>query len=258
MASGSGKTSEKKMPRGGRKGGAKFPRYSLNEALVWAKKLVSKTHSGPQPKDIIYSGVVGSKGGIGNVRISALRQYGLLEESKSGFLSSELARRIMAAPQDELANLYQNAVLHASVFKVLFNTFQGDSVTKSKLKQRVADLKVHPDETESCVDIYISGAVTANLATVQDDKICHISQSGATSLALANSEEPSPEEPDGYALPSGEEIEQITGEQGGGRSEPRLSRSPRAVFNVSVTLDSSLDIEKLSKQLELLRRFGAL
>ena len=33
---------------------------------------------------------------------------------------------------------------------------------------------------------------------------------------------------------------------------------PRAVFNVNVTLDSSLDIEKLQKQLELLKRFGAI
>jgi hypothetical protein len=30
------------------------------------------------------------------------------------------------------------------------------------------------------------------------------------------------------------------------------------VFNVNVTLDSSLDIEKLQKQLELLKRFGAI
>jgi hypothetical protein len=36
------------------------------------------------------------------------------------------------------------------------------------------------------------------------------------------------------------------------------TRGPGAVFNINVTLDSSLDIEKLSKQLELLKRFGAI
>jgi hypothetical protein len=37
-----------------------------------------------------------------------------------------------------------------------------------------------------------------------------------------------------------------------------VASGPRAVFNVNVTLDSSLDIEKLQKQLELLKRFGAI
>jgi hypothetical protein len=37
-----------------------------------------------------------------------------------------------------------------------------------------------------------------------------------------------------------------------------VQSGPRAVFNVNVTLDSSLDIEKLQKQLELLKRFGAI
>ena len=36
------------------------------------------------------------------------------------------------------------------------------------------------------------------------------------------------------------------------------TKGPRAVFNVNVSLDSSLDIEKLQKQLELLKRFGAI
>ena len=43
-----------------------------------------------------------------------------------------------------------------------------------------------------------------------------------------------------------------------GGVEGETAKRPRAVFNVNVTLDSSLDTEKLQKQLELLKRFGAI
>ena len=86
---------QKAMPKGGRKGGAVFPRIGLVDALAYAKKLVSKTHSGPQQTDIIHSGVVGAKSGVGNVRISALKQYGLLTgDTKTGFSASELAKKM--------------------------------------------------------------------------------------------------------------------------------------------------------------------
>lgn len=82
----------KKMPKGGRKGGANFPRHTLKEALAWSKKLVSKTHQGPQQPVVIYSGVVGAKSGIGNVTISALKHFELLEDDASnGFSASDLA-----------------------------------------------------------------------------------------------------------------------------------------------------------------------
>jgi hypothetical protein len=98
-------TDEKKprqMPKGGRKGGTVFPRIALKEALHYGRKLVSKTHVSAQPHDIIYSGVVGAKGGAGDVRISALRQYGLLTgDKKTNYLASDLAKKISSAPPDD-------------------------------------------------------------------------------------------------------------------------------------------------------------
>jgi hypothetical protein len=48
-------TEEKKrqMPKGGRKGGRQFPQISLKDAFEYAKRLVSKTHTAPQPEAII-------------------------------------------------------------------------------------------------------------------------------------------------------------------------------------------------------------
>jgi hypothetical protein len=259
------------MPKGGRKGGTIFPRVALSDALVYAKKLVSKTHTGPQPKEVILSGVVGAKSGKGEVRMSALKQYGFLKgDAKTGYSAEELAKKITAAPPDEVSALYQRAILHPTVFKKLFDTYHGDSIPKAKLKQRAADLKVHPDETETCADLYVSGMVTAGLVTVDGDRIVHKASSevghanahaGEAQQAPGSPEFPSDEDPPGNSAPETADTaasEERTDEghaNGVSRTNPH---GPRAVFNVNVTLDSSLDIEKLQKQLELLKRFGAI
>ena len=176
----------RKTPNAGRKGGAVFPRISLDDAVVYARKLVSETHVSAQPADIIYSGVVGAKSGRGNVRISALKQYGfLIGGIKSKYSASELAKKIVSAPQDELALLYRESALKPKIFKQLFDTFHGDTVSKAKLKQRVADLEVHPDETERCVELYISSMATAGLVTVEGDRTTHVASTDDLAVPLA-------------------------------------------------------------------------
>lgn len=264
------------MPKGGRKGGSSFPRVALNDAIGYARKLVSKTHTAPQPKDVILSGVIGAKGGIGSVRLSALKQYGFLKgDHKSNFSADDLAKKIAAAPTEELVPLYRQAMLKPTIFKKLFDTFHGDTVSKAKLKQRAADLKVHPDETATCVDLYLSGMTAAGLVTVEGDQVTHLASSDvAASAAASTAAEAEPEttgkESGGEALA---EVEDSGGEKTdeiakGANDNEKVAKvqvlngtgqsGPRAVFNVNVTLDSSLDIEKLQKQLELLKRFGAI
>ncbi|UKI06229.1 MULTISPECIES: hypothetical protein [Variovorax] len=265
----------RQMPKGGRKGGSVFPRVSLVDAISYAHKLVSKTHTAPQPQDVILSGVVGSKGGIGAVRMSALKQYGFLKgDVKTNFSADTLAKKISAAPPDELIALYREAVLKPTIFKKLFDTFHGDTVSKAKLKQRAADLKVHPDETISCVDLYVGGMTTAGLVTVEGDQVKHLASSHVTAQSvIADSDDDGVESSD--SDPESEELNEaangIDANEGtppnasdGARAikpktaKENFEKGPRAVFNVSVTLDSSLDIDKLQKQLELLKRFGAI
>jgi len=254
------------MPRGGKKGGTMFPRVSLADALIYARKLVSKTHTGPQPRDVILMGVIGSKHDKGELGMSALKQYGLMKgDTKLNFSAEELAKKIAAAPSDEAIPLYRKAALKPAVFKSLFDTFHSDTVSKAKIRQRAHDLKVHPDETGNCVDLYLSSMATAELVVVAGEQVTHVASADATSLAVAAndgaegaamdaaeraSEEPSNPPSDG----SGAEGTEVTSLADSRAKVP----APRAVFNVNVTLDSSLDIEKLQKQLELLRRYGAL
>jgi hypothetical protein len=263
----------RQMPKGGRKGGSVFPRLTLNDAISYAHKLVSKTHTARQPNDVILSGVIGAKGGTGAVRMSALKQYGFLEgDLKTNFSADDLAKKIAAAPPEELVPLYRQAMLKPTVFKKLFDTFHGDTVSKAKLKQRAADLKVHPDETATCVDLYVSGMTTAELVTVEGDQVKHLASSDvevapAASAAAETESETTDEESGGEepteAKDSGDEagvVSTTEGEKVVKAHAPKgIGQSgPRAVFNVNVTLDSSLDIEKLQKQLELLKRFGAI
>lgn len=254
------------MPKGGRKGGSVFPRVSLKDAIGYARKLVSKTHTTAQPKDVILVGVMGAKGGTGEVRISALKQYGFLKgDTKANFSADKLAKSIVAAPTEEVLPLYREAMLKPSIFKKLFDTFHGDTVSKAKLKQRAADLGVHPDETATCVELYVSGMATAELVEVDGEQVKHIELdkilvNKGEQFAIA-------EQTNNDEMTTNLEIlDSVMGDattipnavESGEQAQISDHLAPRAVFNVNVTLDSSLDIEKLQRQLELLKRFGAI
>ncbi|WP_394546844.1 hypothetical protein [Pantoea ananatis] len=259
----------RQMPKGGRKGGAIFPRIPLSDALQYAKKLVSKTHISAQSQDLIFSGVLGAKGSAGEVKISSLRQYGLLTgNSKTGYSAEELAKKISAAPQEELIPLYQQAILRPNIFKSLFDTYHGDKVTKAKLKQRVCDLRVHPDQAELCVELYIAGMLIAKLVAIDGESISHISLSklNRSEKQLYENHEKKEEYIEDNAEDSGvleaelDYSETVTSYENAGLSQ-KLKQdlsAPRAIFNVNISLDSSLDTEKLQSQLELLKRFGAI
>jgi hypothetical protein len=265
----------REMPKGGRKGGSIFPRVALAEALVYAKKLVSKTHTGPQTRDVVLMGVIGSKYGKGELGMSALKQYGLMTgDAKSYYSASDLAKKIAASPPEELVPLYRRAALKPTVFSTLFETYHGDTVSKAKLKQRAADLKVHPDETGNCVDLYIASMVTAKLAAVAGDQVTHIASAEAAAPVATLAEEdgdpsetasvPADEDPAPGRGADGTILGPPTDKTDLSTANARVVRdidgatAPRAVFNVNVTLDASLDVEKLERQLALLRKYGAL
>lgn len=246
----------RKPPRGIRKGGTRFPRYSLKDALPWAKKLVSKTHLGPEPRDVIFAGVVGSTSTTGEIKVSALKQFNLLEGTAKAYSATQLARAIASAPAEELPPLLRQAALAPDVFEALFRTFHSDEVTVAKLKQRAADLKVHPDETERCVKLYVESLEVAGLVEKKGDVVQHVMTQGAPQDASILSDDEIEIDVEENAEVSAEvshedvQSEKTTVNEGEGR--------PRAVFNVNISLDSSLDTEKLEKQLKLLKRYGAI
>lgn len=252
----------KKPPRGGRKGGTLFPKISLKQALGYSKKLVSKTHTGAQPEKTILPGVFGNAGPLGKVRASALKQYGLLEGGVDAYSATKLARDIDAAPNEDSPPLLQRAFLSSRLFKEIFETFHGDTVSKAKIEQRAKGLHVHPESAEECAQLFVDSAVTASLGTLSGESISLVKAGGGSTedsaLGGGIQEETGErkKEDSGDAHLAGES----SPDKDMGRAQPEKSakQGARPGITLTLTVDPSSDPDKLEKQLKLLREYGVI
>lgn len=237
-----------------KKGGAVYPRISLEDAVSYARKLVSKTHTAPQSYTTIFPGVFGvaPTNTIGQIRASALKQYGLLEGKPEAYSASELAKKIAVCPPDELHNLCRQACLKPKIFRVLFDTFQSDSVSAAKIRQQSASAGVHPDQAENCAKLFVESVTYSGLATLSGDVI-QISASGGAS-PIDKPDDASDTEPN---LEVDTDVKSNENHTEFEERDPPAAAA-RSVIQVNVTIDSSLDTDKLERQLALLRKYGAL
>lgn len=264
-------TPEKKMPKGGRKGGTIFPRVALKQALDYSKKLVSKTAVAPQPEATILAGVFNNAGPEGQIRASALKQFGLMEGTPAAYKATQLAHDIdTAAEETERQPLVRRAMLSSKVYRELFDTYQGDQASKAKIRGRAQQLGVHPDLSEKCAELFMASAQASGLATADGDGIRLVAATdGAVPSALDGSVldpvEPEISEPPENAVQIGgttdaESSQVITpapkGDDGANVKPPAPRPRTAADVTVNLTVDSSLDGEKLGKQLALLRSYG--
>ena len=258
------------MPKGGRKGGTTFPRMGLAEALTYSDNAAKKTTTGPQSVENIRLGVFENKGARGAVKAAALKQYGLLEEKKDTYNSTALARKILAAIDEEKPALWRQAFLTSKIFAQMYETYQGDLTTRPKLRSAAITKGVHSDNSDECVEHFVSGALKCGLATEE--------RSDGVQLVAKNASEPTPR--------SGEDEETGDAQGNGGsaidpaplpplpearpdskiasrtKTDDMGAEDPPARGKVQVTLnlqvDSSTDPETLRRQLEYLERFGVI
>lgn len=217
MSEGDKAAKNKTMPTGRKKGGTIFPRVSLKQALNYAEKLVSKTHTGPQPESTILAGVFGNAGGVGQIRASALKQFGLLEGDRNAYKATDLAKSISAAPDAERPELFQRAFLKPKVFQQVFETFHGDTVTAPKIRQRLLGLKVHPDSADSAVTIFLDSAEVSGLGIRDNDGIrlanasslSNGDQSGGAGFESEESSEPPSEETTATEIADGSKASKV-------------------------------------------------
>lgn len=258
-------TEKKKMPKGGRKGGSRFPQVNLAKALEYSKKLVAKTHIGPLPASTILPGVFQNSGGIGNVRASALRQYGLLEGPAAAYQATKLAKQIDASPESEKTALLQQAFLLPKIFNEIHQTFRGDTVSRAKIEQRARGLEVHPESATECTQLFIESLITAGLGTIDGENV------SLSSTGRLNSDASPDQDQNDAVLEGTDEQQNIEVEDSSDQEETRDAAaadskakppattpngSPRPSIAVNIDVDSSSDPEKLEKQLKLLRSFG--
>lgn len=247
------------MPKGGRKGGTQFPQVSLEDAVEYAKKLVSKTHTGPQPASVILPGVFGAGGGRGQVRVGALKQFGLLAGKPEAYRASDQAKSLSAAPPEEIQKHLQEVFLRAKVFKSLYDTFVTDTVSRAKIRQQAAALEVHPDSLEKATQLFIDGAVFAGLATPDGDNITILRPDVPTSSTqplVVDEDEPTEESGDEPDPTDDSDDTPENPVDGAGAAAPK--GPARAVASVAFSVDSSMDTDKLEKQLKLLRKYGVI
>jgi len=259
MAEGEKTPAKKRVLKGGRKGGTTFPRINLERALQYADKLVSKTHTGALPATTILAGVFENAGPEGQVRASALKQYGLLEGDKSAYKASPLAQAIDAALPEEKSAHLQKAFLTSKLFQEIFETFQDDTVSRAKIRQRAQALKVHPDSSEECTGIFMESAVTAGLGSMNGDTITLVKAGTVVAPPAAEDEEiddnNGSEELDVAGTDqAGAALSVKTGD--GAQEQEKTLTANKSVVTVNLTVDSSSDPDKLEKQLKLLKQFG--
>jgi hypothetical protein len=255
------KQTAKKPPKGGRKGGTLFPKINLKQSLEYAKKLVSKTHTGAQPEKTILPGVFGNAGPGGKVRASALKQYGLLEGAVDAYKATKLSKDIDAAPDEDRPPLLQRALLNSKLFSQIFETFHGDTVSKSKIEQRAKGLNVHPESAAECAQIFVDSAVTASLGTLSGDSIALV-KAGSASPAAGPIDADDVQDEIQEEKNKGPEDEHV-GETGSGGKNVNETGSQKLVkqgakpgVTLTLTVDPSSDPDKLEKQLKLLRHYG--
>jgi hypothetical protein len=250
------KEPKKKPPQlnGRKKGGAMFPRINLQDSVGYAKKLVSKTHTGPLPESTILAGVFGASSSVGKIKASALKQYGLMQGDSKAYEASPLAKDIAVAPAADLSGLYQQACLKPKVFQILFKTFNGDTIALGRLRQQAAQIGVHPDELDNCIGFFVKSVVFAQLGTEKGDSL-ELQPLANIQSNLGRIQE------NGKDFTEVEEQAEANTSNGGKndvRTVDQPQASARSIIHVNVTIDSSLDTDKLEKQLSLLRKYGAI
>jgi len=252
---------KRQMPKGGRKGGRQFPQINLKDAVEYAKKLVSKTHTGAQPEEIILKGVFGSSGPSGKVRASAMKQFGLMSGTADAYKASELGKKLVAAPPEDQPELLRQVLLKPAVFNTLYETFKGDAVSAAKIRQQASTHEVHPDNLDKCVNLFIESVEFAGVGTREGDNI-QLQNAPLIPQTTSLDMQPSGLESIAHASGAGgdesSKTNSIAAPSPTDESPPPRPTSGRAVIHVNIGLDSSLDTEKLEKQLELLRRYGAI
>lgn len=236
-----------KPQKGGRKGGVLFPKINLEQAIGYAKKLVAKTHTGAQGEKTILPGVFGNSGPVGKIRASALKQYGLLDGSVAAYKATQLAKDIDAALEADLPQLLQRAFLKAKIFKEIFDTFHGDTVSKARIEQRARGLDVHPTSAEECAQLFIESVITAKLGKGDSNSLVLVKAGEVVPAGEAASGE------------DGAEADEPEGEVADARGNPAIvQRLEKPAVTLALTVDATSDPDKLEKQLKLLRQYGVI
>lgn len=225
-----------------KKGGTIFPRYDLGDILESGnvKRLADQTHTKSIDLAQLNSGVFGlrAKSSTGKVRLSAMRQFGLVEGLYNKLRATDLAKKISLETKggEERRRLLQQSFLNAKSFKKVFSPFSGDSVTFDKIAVYAVDpVRVHPGNKESFAKIFARSAEACGLGKIEGNSV-NLSRKLKPTTDEDQAKPKASKEQDGPKRPTRETLQAKPG--------------------ITIKLDSTLDPKKLEDHLKLLREYG--
>lgn len=192
------------------------------------------------------------------MKLSGTKQFGLVAGNPSGYLASELAKKINSTTPEELPKLLAEACLKPKIFRTVYDTFVNDTVSDAKIKQQFLSHDVHPDSGDECVSIFKESLIYAGLAkTVETDKLQVLSAPIET--PTGNDTETDEDEDQTEKLED-DVTDETKDNKGNKTDETTIARknSTHSNVNVNIDIDPSMDPEKLEKLLKLLKNYGAI
>lgn len=239
------KKTKARRPRGKKRGGTRFPRQHLEELVKHVESLVRKTFTYEVNLGQLNASVFGLSEGsaTGKIRLSSMRQFGLVQGRNKALKASPLAQDIAGSQGEERIRFLQKAFANVRTFADTFTTFAGDQTELAKIESyATAPLGVHPDSAPLFAINFSRSAQVCGLGTFTDDKIS-LEQSFDFGV-----EQHAPAAPDTTATLVQESIDDA--------SARAVTSSPGGGHRITIQVDSSMDPEKLEKQLHILRRYG--
>jgi len=247
----------------GKKGGTRFPRYSLKHLVGLLDSFLGKTHTSTVTIEQLSAGVfnMGATSPHGKTKFSALKQFGLAVGDYKKIDSTDLCSDIaMNDGEIRIAKL-QTALMKVKPFADALMTFQNSTVEKTKIGQyAVSNLKVHPDLRDDFIKMFVESCEEANLCKI-DGQSVSFEQNPDLNINLEE------EIVDIENNTENQQTENTFAEQDNNSDKPKEQESTQTYstkkqgnsnINVNIDVDPSMDPEKLEKLLKLLKGYGAI
>ncbi len=246
----------------GKKGGTRFPRYSLKHLASYLDSFLGKTHTSSINIEQLNAGVfnVGANSPAGKTKFSALKQFGLADGDYKVINSTELCSGIAMNDGDAKIENLQKSLQRVKPFADAIKTFQNSTIEKAKIGQyAVSTLKVHPDLRDDFVKVFVESCEEANLCTIDGQSVSFVQKPDIIDeQEVIEETDDNINEDENHS--KNEDVTENVNEESEERKSQSFSRKKQgnSNINVNIDVDPSMDPEKLEKLLKLLKGYGAI
>lgn len=150
-----------------------YPVISLKDALEKARLVHKEDKRFPVSRAVVlkHMGFADEKSGLGNRQLAATKQYGLIEETDSGFRISDLGYKLLflSETSPERPRLLKTAARTPKIFKELWDRYGSEGSESNISDFLIHQREFNPSSVKDVIGIYRSTIHFANLA--DSDKI---------------------------------------------------------------------------------------